>query len=302
MFDMLITLSGLSLLFTSSTSWSTSLNLLFFYLTWSTLLLSHPPLHIELAGTLVIRLLFFWTPALLFQLFDALLPSLARTIKLRGAASIAPARLRLHALAYAFLNTLLGVAAQGAVEYTLTRGLGRKSALRIASTLPMPGEILWGVLRGVLLRELAGYYIHRFVLHGDGALARWHARWQMRVKAPWSIVAHYDHPLVYLVARWAPVYAPAVLFRFHLLTWYLFLAIVSIEEVTTYSGYSTVYSMLGGATKRTDRHFARGGKGNYAPWGVLDWIHGTNLGGDSNASVVGDAKEAVAAKENGKSE
>ncbi|KAI5791994.1 sterol desaturase family [Geopyxis carbonaria] len=297
MFDMLVTLSGLSLLFTSSTSWSTSLNLLFFYLTWSTLLLSHPPIRIELAGTLIIRILFFWTPALLFQLFDSLLPSLARNIKLRGAGGIAPGGQRLRVLGWALFNTLLGVAAQGAVEYSLTTGMGRKSALRIASTLPMPGEILWGVLRAVLLRELSGYYIHRVFLHGDGMLARLHNRWQMGVKAPWSTVAHYDHPIVYLVARWLPIYAPAVLFRFHLLTWYLFLAIVSVEEVTTYSGYSTVYSMLGGATKRTDRHFAKGGKGNFAPWGVLDWIHGTSAGGDT---VVEDVKEAV--KENGKSE
>lgn len=46
----------------------------------------------------------------------------------------------------------------------------------------------------------------------------------------------------------------------------------------TFSGYSVVYSMLGGATRRTDKHFQMGGKGNYAPWGVLDWIHGTTIG------------------------
>ena len=48
--------------------------------------------------------------------------------------------------------------------------------------------------------------------------------------------------------------------RFHLLTWLLYVAIVSVEEVTTFSGYSTVYSMLGGATKRTDKHFKTRGE------------------------------------------
>lgn len=50
------------------------------------------------------------------------------------------------------------------------------------------------------------------------------------------------------------------MFRFHLLTWFLFLALVSIEEVTAHSGYRHIYSLLGGATKRTDIHFMCKGK------------------------------------------
>jgi len=159
MFDTLISMSALPLLF-SYNSWGTSLNLLFFYITWSTLLLSHPPIKLELIGTAIVRVLFYWLPTLLFLFFDMAIPSLARSIKLQGVRGLgqgrggAKAMHRLKVVAWAMVNMLLGIAVQGAIEYLFTEILGRKSALRIARVLPMPGELLWGVLRGVLLREV----------------------------------------------------------------------------------------------------------------------------------------------------
>lgn len=47
--------------------------------------------------------------------------------------------------------------------------------------------------------------------------------------------------------------------RFHLLTWFLFLAVVSVEEVTAFSGYSSIYNLLGGAARRVDAHFCSSG-------------------------------------------
>ncbi len=73
--DTLLSLPILSLLLIPSlASYSTSLNLLFFYLTWTTLVLSHSALRIELFGTLVIRIIFYILPATLFLAFDAALP------------------------------------------------------------------------------------------------------------------------------------------------------------------------------------------------------------------------------------
>ncbi|KAF8244323.1 sterol desaturas-like protein family [Wilcoxina mikolae CBS 423.85] len=299
MFDTLLSMSALPLLFTSYNSWSTSLNLLFFYITWSTLLLSHPPIKIELIGTIIIRILFFWLPSILFLIFDSLLPSLSKNIKLQGVRGLGQGKNggekavhRLKVVGWAAVNMLLGVALQGAIEYTFVEVLGQKSALRISSKLPLPGELMWGVFRGVLVREISQYYIHRFLLHDSSPtiLSRSHKSWQHSIVAPWSFVAHYDHPLSYLIGRALPCYLPAVFFRFHLLTWFLFLAVVSVEEVTTFSGYSaTVYSMLGGATRRTDAHFGSEGEGNFAPWGLLDWVHGTTVGED----VKDDVQEAL---------
>src|ERR1700761_9551213 len=53
MMDAIVGLPVLSfLLIPTMSSYSTSLNILFFYLTWSTLVLSHPPLKVEIIATL----------------------------------------------------------------------------------------------------------------------------------------------------------------------------------------------------------------------------------------------------------
>jgi hypothetical protein len=83
-----------------------------------------------------------------------------------------------------------------------------------------------------------------------------------------------------------------ILQRAHLLTYLLFLSLVTLEETTVCSGYSTVPSiMLGGITRRQDLHWKCSGKGNFAPWGVLDWIHGTSAGGGIEEDVAGEMEK-----------
>jgi len=66
------------------------------------------------------------------------------------------------------------------------------------------------------------------------------------------------------------------------MTYLLLLAIFSLEEMFTYSGYTILPStiMLRGMARRTDAHMISQGQGNYGPLGVLDWAHGTTLGSD----------------------
>jgi hypothetical protein len=45
--------------------------------------------------------------------------------------------------------------------------------------------------------------------------------------------------------------------------------------------------MLGGMARRQDLHSQKHGKGNFAPVGLMDWIHGTGAGAD----VVDDMKD-----------
>ncbi len=45
--------------------------------------------------------------------------------------------------------------------------------------------------------------------------------------------------------------------------------------------------MLGGFARRQDLHSEGHGKGNFAPWGLLDWLHGTSIGPD----VIGDIQD-----------
>src|SRR5256885_5777798 len=126
--DALLSLPALSfLLIPTMTSYSTSLNLLFFYITWSTLVLSHPPLRVEIVATLMVRILFYIGPSLTFLAFDTLLPSASASLKALGPSGLplSPGRnayargrvLRLAKIvAWSVLNTLLGVTLQSATE------------------------------------------------------------------------------------------------------------------------------------------------------------------------------------------
>lgn len=289
--DAIVGLPMLSfLLIPTMSSYSTSLNLLFFYLTWSTLVLSHPPLRVEIVGTLAIRVLFYILPSAFFVLFDALLPSAAENLKALGEpalplknASRQKTLRMLRMLGWSLLNILLGVLIQALVELLFTRVLLIRSALRVTTTLPMPFGILKDLARGYLLREVIAYTLHRYTLHESNTdLARAHQNWYHSISTPFPLAASYDHPLAYLTRSFLPAYLPAVLFRFHLLTYILYLTLISLEETFAYSGYSTVPTnfVLGGIARRTDTHVMCGGDGNYGPWGLVDWIMGTSVGAD----------------------
>ncbi|KAF1955698.1 hypothetical protein CC80DRAFT_473482 [Byssothecium circinans] len=285
-------------------SWSTSLNLVFFSLTWTTLALSYTPLQLEFFGPLFLRTILYILPSALFLTIDLLLPSLMVEIKAQGEHGL-PARQRggprkvRRVAAWAVFNVLLAVGVQAGIEWLMTDVLKMKSLLVIKGSkwslnhLPNPWSLLKHALIGLVSRNVLQYYIHQKLLHSPngGALARWHKTWHHSVQVPYSFVAAYDHPACYLVHRFLPIYLPAIAFRFHMMTYLLLLAVFSLEELFTYSGYSILPStiMLKGMARRVDAHMISEGKGNYGPLGVLDWAHGTTLGAD----VMDDLQEEM---------
>ncbi|KAK7741744.1 hypothetical protein SLS53_004807 [Cytospora paraplurivora] len=315
MMDILLSLPIISVFFGGSmTSWSTSLNLLFFYMTWSTLVLSHDPLYIELFGTLAIRILFFLLPSLLFLLFDTLLPSLAQSIKHGGPSALPPrdARALARTVLLALANILLETALEAAASLGLTHLLGHVP-FRSTTTLPLPWHILKQLGLLYLSREALTYQIHRYLLHHPHprphprtssssasrlrrasapvrAARAWVARQHgqsgphARSAAPYSLSLAAEHPVPFLLHRLAPVYVSALGVRPHLLVYFLFVGLVTLEETLTMSGYTVVPGIImGGITRRNAAHYGAGYKGvdngNYGAWGVLDWGCGTGKGG-----------------------
>ena len=289
--DALLSLPFLSfLLIPTMTSYSTSLNLLFFYLTWSTLVLSHPPLRVEIVATLAVRILFYLLPSTFFLLFDALLPGAAEGLKAMGSTGlplkdakrerfIMVGKMVLWSLA----NLFLGILVQAGIEVLLTRFLGMRSALKVTTSLPMPWGIFMDLLKGWTFREIFGYVLHRFALHdAKSPITQYHENWYHSMGAPFPLSGSYDHPIAYLLRSFVPTFAPALLFRFHLLTYVIFLTLVSLEETFVHSGYSILPTniILGGIARRADAHVVSGGEGNFGPWGVFDWICGTTVGAD----------------------
>ena len=213
-------LSFLALPFFSGTS--TTINLVFFYLIWSTLVLSNDPLRIEIYGTLLIRVLCFLLPAIGFVLFDSFLPGLSRGIKNRPGqlpfAQLTRNEL-LKIVGVAALNVLLGVALQAVLELFFTEALHLRSILKVTTIVPLPWNILKHVAFGFVIRGIIIYLVHRYLLHTvDSSLKTWHIEWQHSVALPFSVVAAYDHPINYLLLEWLPAFVPAYLMRFHVFT------------------------------------------------------------------------------------
>lgn len=283
-------------------SWSTSLNLVFFSLTWTTIAMTYSPLQLEFFGPLFLRIFLYLLPSALFLLFDLGVPSLAVEIKAQGEMGL-PGRQRgglgkiRRVVCWSIVNVLLAVAIQAGVEWCATDVLRMRSLLLIKGSawslnhLPNPWSLFKHTVLGLISRNILQYYIHLHILHSrsGGRLATWHSTWHHSISIPYSFVAAYDHPICYLLYRFLPLYLPAIAFRFHIMTYLLLLSLFSLLDVFTYSGYTVLPStiMLRGMARRTDAHMMSQGKGNYGSMGVLDWANGTTLGAD----VVDDLKE-----------
>lgn len=143
-------------------SYTTSFNLLFFTLNWYILLLSHPPLTVELYSILATRLLFFLIPALVLAGFDAGVPSLAVQIKAQGWRALPSSsggkrsvrgggRLG-HVTAVAAGNTLLGVSVLIGAEVVCQKVFGIRSLLSLSKTLPMPWNAVKSIVYALVIR------------------------------------------------------------------------------------------------------------------------------------------------------
>jgi len=277
----------------SSPYLSTSLNFLFFYLTWTTLIMTQPPLRIELLGSLAMRLIFYWIPTLLFTLFDTALPSLSGDLKMRHGPYI-PAKEKAWIALIALTNQLLATGLQCLIHFSYSSLLMKKQPVFDAgTTLPLPWNMISDILLILCIREIITYSLHRYLLHNPSrykTLSRLHAVHHRYAKSPcFSLKAHYAHPLDYFLLQLVPLYLPAYLRRVHLLTFFLTLAIVSLESALIYSGYDIFWGLLGGTVRRIDRHHSpRGQNMDFGIWGIIDWVAGT-AGGRSRPEEEGGA-------------
>ncbi|KAK3687952.1 hypothetical protein B0T22DRAFT_141414 [Podospora appendiculata] len=302
--DLLLSLPIASYFFsTSLTSWSTSLNLLFFYMTWSTLVLSHSPLKIEILGTTALRLVFWLVPSLLFLLFDTLLPSLAQSIKFNGASGLPPrdARTLAKLLGLALTNLALSTVVQAAISLGLTTLL-QTPIFRTSTTLPLPWQMAKHIALLFAAREVLTYYIHRYLLHNPSSaknktvkhITACHTDYaHSHHTPPFSLLLMADHPLPFLLHRFLPLYLPALALHdnLHILTFLLYVGLATVEETLAMSGYTIVPGIImGGITRRSAVHYAKP-VGNFGCWGVLDWVHGTSLGGKDVMADIQDEAE-----------
>jgi hypothetical protein len=155
------------LLIPTLSSYTTTLNLLFFYMTWSTLVWSHSPLRVEIFGTAAFRLAFFVVPSLVFFLFDVLTPSAAVVVKAHGEAGLPGGRKRFKLRSKEFkiagwslFNLGLALFTQATLEWLFTRVLHMRSAIKVSVSLPTPWTMLQDIFFGFLFREVSRHVSH----------------------------------------------------------------------------------------------------------------------------------------------
>ncbi|CAI7644284.1 unnamed protein product [Penicillium pancosmium] len=275
-------------------NWTTNLSAAFFWLTWTTFVFSFSPTRVEILGTVIVRVIFFALPSTIMFLFDMFLPAAASVFKRRGVEGLPGGRKTLNlrqrefkVAGWSLLNLATSIVLQGTLELFFHHTLGRKTMLKVSSILPFPGTWAKHLLLGLALRGLLSYLLHRFALHHERSpFISWrHGTWHHCLRVPYPLTAHYDHPLPYLIHKFIPMYLPAALFRFHALVFFVYLAIISIEELFSHCGYKLFYPIpgLGGIGARVERHIDDNGHCNYSPWGFWDLLAGTyNGNGDDD--------------------
>ncbi|PTB69178.1 hypothetical protein BBK36DRAFT_1113268 [Trichoderma citrinoviride] len=238
---------------------------------WSTIVSTHSPLTIDLVGTLLVQLIFWWIPCTVFLSLDTLLPAFSARHKLQPPPKQPSAAEILHSIAICLRNQLLVLVLHATLLYASSSSSSSHSQqrIRIDPRLPSFSELTAHILLSVLLRELLFYTSHR-VLHHPPLYRRFH-KTHHRFTAPVAFASQYAHPVEHLGANVLPILLPPALLRAHILTMWAFLALQLVETATVHSGYD----FFGGLARKHDRHHERFDV-YFGGIGLLDWALGTD--------------------------
>jgi hypothetical protein len=163
-------------------SWSTSLNLVFISLAWTTLAASYSPLQLEFFAPLAARLFLYIIPSTIFLIFDICVPSLSTEFKSQGDLGIATkqkggTRKLRRVVGWSVVNVLLAVGVQAGIEWLVTDVLQMRSLLLIKGSkwtlnhLPYPWTMGKHAVLGFLARNVSSHAICRGGFRGSVKLS-----------------------------------------------------------------------------------------------------------------------------------
>jgi sterol desaturase/sphingolipid hydroxylase (fatty acid hydroxylase superfamily) len=235
---------------------------------WVDILHHHSPARAEFIGTLLVQLLCFYAPALIYTLLPYFLPAFSEKNKLQKAEK-QPTNAEIIDCLHIVLRNQVLSSALHLVLLTVDSYTGKPPSYRFDWPLPGIEEILRDVMICIFLREVLFYYSHR-ILHLPSIYSRIH-KVHHRFTAPVALSAQYSTITEHFLSNILPVILPPMILRVHIITFWVFLAEVLLETTTVHSGYG----FFGGMARKHDMHHE---KFNiyFGAVGFLDWLHGTD--------------------------
>ncbi|KAG8677809.1 C-4 sterol methyl oxidase [Fusarium poae] len=232
---------------------------------WAQAITQYDPVTIEVVGSLVIQIFFWWIPCTGFVFLDQLAPSFAAKHKIQPAPKQPTSSDIFDAAVISLRNQLIVIGLQ-VIPATLST---RPSAFQMTASLPSAKDFILDFTICLIAREILFYYSHR-LLHIPYLYRRIH-KIHHKFTTPVSFASQYAHPVEHIVANTIPIVLPPMLLQTHILTMWVFVSWQLIETATVHSGYD----FFGGAAYRHDRHHERFNV-HFGGMPLLNWLHSTN--------------------------
>ena len=235
---------------------------------WAETVATYSAQRVEFLGTLLIQILFFWVPSLIYLSLDIFVPRFSQRHKIQPAPKQPTRSDIVRCFIVVTQNQLLSSTLHLGLIY-LSKRAGSETSYRVTATLPSTFEFVRDFAISLVLREALFYYSHR-LLHIPFLYRRIHKK-HHKFTAPIALAAQFAHPLEQIFANALPISLPPQLLHSHILTFWAYLAWELFNTATVHSGYDFFHNKA----KMHDLHHEKFNL-NFGSIGLFDWLHGTD--------------------------